>query len=56
MLHDGPRHHHPYIVATFEPAADQDLRVALVLVPRDDIVEIEPVAALPLKPAGEEVF
>jgi hypothetical protein len=55
MLHDGLGHHHPDIVAPVQPAADQGLRIALVLMQGADVMEVEPVAALPLKPAGEEV-
>jgi hypothetical protein len=55
MLHNGPGHHYPDIVTPVKPAADQGLRVALVPVAGDDIVEVEPVAGLQFQPAREEV-
>jgi hypothetical protein len=56
MLHNGPGHHDPDIVAPVQPAADQGLGVALVPVAGDDIVEVEPAAGLQFQPSGEEVI
>lgn len=56
MLHDGPGHHHADIAPFVQPQPDQVLVVSFVLLPRDDVVEAEPVLLPQFQPAGEEVF
>ena len=56
VLHDGPGHHDADIIAFCQPLPDKVLAVALVLLPRDDVVQAEPVLLIKFQPPGEESF